>query len=141
MTALYTTREKIEGLLRNDPFVTTIHRGQEDDFLTQKTDFYPAVRVDFGDVNNVSNEAVSIHTFVTILGNVDEDFGNEDFVLSTTMTIGTRLVANLQEAVHDANFELNINPTFSRLIEYGDNNLAGYGIELEIMTPNTSHNG
>ena len=136
--AVHAARTKIEGLLNDNPILNSVHRGQIDDFLKQETNFYPAARVDVGNAT-VTNEVIKTDIYLTIVDMVDEDFENEDFALNNALTIGSRIIAQLQEAVHDANFELIADPSFDRLVEYGDANLAGYGVTIELIQANKSH--
>lgn len=136
---IYAIRDKIQGLLSSSPFINSIHVGQADDFVRQKKNFYPAARVDYGDAT-LSNEIIQMTMHVIILGQVDEEFDNENDVLNNCLTAGARLVAELQEASHDADFELNEDVQSEYLWEQEEANLAGFGLTINLTMRNTSHN-
>lgn len=136
---IYGLKGKLEGLLDESPFVNNVHRGQIDDFLRQKENFYPAARVDYG-ASIVTNETVTVDMTLAVLDQVDDGFGNEDDVLNLCMTIGARVIAQLQEAAHDSQYEVIAEVPGEYIFEYDDANLAGWGFTITVVTPNTSHN-
>ena len=137
---IYDIKSKIEGLLNDNPLVNNVHRGAFDDFLQQKKNFYPAARVDFGDTD-ITNEVLNMSVAVTIVGQVDEGFDNENDVINTNVTIAARLIAQLQEAEHDAAFEVIDSAAAEYIFEQGESNYAGFGPTIQLITPNTAHNG
>ena len=138
MRGLYQAREKIQRVL-TDAGITMATRGQADDFLQQKKNFFPAARVDWG-TSRVSNETVTIDMNIVILDTIEDDLGNEENVLNTTLAIAARLVAVLQEAEADAQFSLDTNPNLNYLFEEGEQNLAGWAMILPLTIVNQSHN-
>lgn len=138
MRGLYQARQKIEGVL-NDAGVNMVVGGQEDDFLQQKKNFFPAARVDWGNAT-ISNETVNISMSIVIVDTVEDDFGNEENVLNTTLALASRLVAVLQEATADAGFSLDEDVNADYLFEEGTQNYAGWGLTLPLTMPNQSHN-
>ena len=138
MRGLYQAREKITRVL-TDAGINMATRGQADDFNQQKKNFFPAARVDWGS-SEVSNEAVTISMNIIILDTIEDDLGNEENVLNTTLAITARLVAVLQEAEADSMFSLDTNPTADYLFEQGEQNLAGWGMVLPLTIVNQSHN-
>ena len=135
----YGIRERITSLLDESPFINNIHRGQVDDFLRQKKNFYPAARVDYG-ASVISNEVITQDVTVALLDQVDDGFGNEDDIINNMMAVAARLVAQLQEASHSAEYEISDEVVADYIYEYDDANLAGWGLTISITTPNTSHN-
>ena len=135
---IYNIKQKIENLLNADPLINSVFRGQDDDFLRQKKNFYPSARVDYGPAS-ITNEAITVTMLVQIVGQVDDAFENEDNVLNDAMTSAARLVAQLQEADHDAEFE-QVEPVTSDYIwEANDSNVAGFGLTIPLTMANTSH--
>ena len=137
MTGLYQARNKIELILK-DFGVNMAVGGQIDDFLREKKNFFPAARVDWGSAT-ISNETVTIDMAVTIVDTVEDDLGNEENVLNTTLAITARLVAVLQEATPDHLFSLDANPTAEYIFEQGDQNFAGWAMVLPLTIHNSSH--
>lgn len=140
MRGIYQAREKIEGVLTGAG-INMATRGQADDFLQQKKNFYPAARVDWG-TSTITNESVTINMNIVVVDTVEEDFGNEEDVLNTTLAISARLVAVLQEATADAEFSLDDSVTADYLFEQGESsNYAGWGLVLPLKIHNRAHNG
>ena len=139
MRGLQDAFRKLEDDLIGTGLVNNVELSRPDDFLKKKKNFYPAVHIDY-ETGSLTDFTATVNMEVIIVDQVDEEIdGHENKVLSSTLTIASRLVAILQKADPQELFHLNEDATFTRVYEQGAQNYAGHVLSFPLVIQNESH--
>ena len=147
MKNVYSILEAVENHFNNEPNTNAVHFGDFNESDLSKTTLFPLCQFNIGSIEYTGNTIdFTINLFVLDIVDenkkYDQSFAkatNLQDVLNTQAMVLNKLVESLREGrgdLQEQQFVLKNDPVAEYLYEELDNKLAGWGMNIEISTPN-----
>tara|TARA_R110000744_G_scaffold242561_1_gene359629 strand:- start:265 stop:723 length:459 start_codon:yes stop_codon:yes gene_type:complete len=147
MKNVYAILEAVEDHFRNEPNTNAVHFGEFNEADINKTTLFPLCQFNIGSIE-YTGTTIDFTINLFVLDIVDENKSydksfskatNLQDVLNTQAMVLNKLVESLREgrgALQEQQFVLKNDPVAEYLYEELDNKLAGWGMDIQISTPN-----
>jgi hypothetical protein len=147
MKQVYNVLDNVKAHFESNGITNRVTYGTQFELDTDKTQIMPIAHLDILDVT-YDNRVIVFRMLVMCLGWVDKVkvvdpddtfYGddNQQDVLNTQLAAMTRFINSLRRGdLYENNIRLYEEPTAEMLQDLGENQLAGWGAEVQIQVPN-----
>lgn len=147
MTEVYSILEEIKESISENGITNTVTHGNITDIDLDKTTMFPLAHIVMREVDfeehtiNFSLRIMCLDIIDYEKTKTDEDlfYGNNNLqdVLNTQLQVANLVVSSLRRGVlHNSLYQLDGSPKATILREVFENELAGWGLEVNIQVPN-----